>query len=86
MRAVVFPEPFKIPMSSKVEKILKVSMDSIPSPLPSVIIQIMSRIVCMRCKGKTLLGDVNKLFVFKSLLITQQCFALLPQVNFPTNT
>ena len=26
--------------------------------------------VCLRCKGKTLLGVVNKLFVFKSLLTT----------------
>ena len=26
--------------------------------------------VCLRCRGKTLLGIVNKLFVFKSLLTT----------------
>ena len=25
--------------------------------------------ICLRCKGKILLGDINKLFVFKSLLI-----------------
>ena len=31
--------------------------------------------VTLRCKGKTLLGDVNKLFVFKSLFT--------PQTNFP---
>ena len=34
----------------KVEKILKGSLDSIPSP--SVKIQIMGRKVCLRCKGK----------------------------------
>ena len=38
----------------KVEKILKGSLDSIPSP--SVKIQIMSGKVSLRCKGKTLLG------------------------------
>ena len=31
----------------------------------------MGRKVCLRCKGKTLLGDVNKLFFFKSLLKAQ---------------
>ena len=38
--------------------------------------------VCSRCKGKTLLGVVHKLLKTK---ITQQSFALLPQVNFPAN-
>ena len=52
----------------KVEKILKGSLDLIPSPSPSVNIQIMGGKVCLRCKGKTLLGDVTKLFVFKNLL------------------
>jgi hypothetical protein len=33
-------------------------------------IQIMSGKVCLRHKGKTLQGIVNKLFVFKSLLTT----------------
>ena len=56
----------------KVEKILKVSLDLIKSPSPSVKIQIMDGKVCLRCEGKTLLGIVN-----------QQCFAFLPQVNFP---
>ena len=45
-------------------------MDSIPSPSPSVKIQIMGGKVCLTYKGKTLLGVVNKLFVFKSLLTT----------------
>ena len=62
----------------KIEKILKGSLDSIPSPSPTVKIQIMGGKVCLRCEGKTLLGIVNKLLKTKSLLITQQCFALLP--------
>ena len=52
----------------KVEKILKVSLDSIPSPSPSVKIRIMGGKVCLRCKGKTLLGVVNKLSKTKCLL------------------
>jgi hypothetical protein len=51
---------------SKVEKILKGSLDSIPSP--SVKSQIMGKKVCLSCKGETLLGDVNKLLKTKSLL------------------
>ena len=52
----------------KVENILKGSLDSIPSPSPFVKIQIRGGKVRLRRKGKTLLGVVNKLFVFKSLL------------------
>ena len=52
----------------KVEKILKSSLDWIQSPTPSMKIQIIDGKVCLRCKGKTLLSIVNKLFVFKSLL------------------
>jgi len=48
----------------KVEKILKGILDSIPSPLSSVKIQIMGGKVCLRCKGKTLQGIVNKLLFF----------------------
>ena len=40
-------------MFDKVEKILKGSLDLIPSPSPSVKIQIMDGKVCLRCKGKT---------------------------------
>ena len=73
-------------MEFKVEKILKGSLDSISSPSPSVKNQIMGGKVCLRCKGKTLLGVVNKLLKIKKFVdITQQCFALLPQVNFPAN-
>ena len=52
----------------KVEKILKARQDSIPSPSSSAKIQIMGGKVCLRCKGKTLLGVVNKLLKTKSLL------------------
>ena len=50
----------------KVEKILKSSLDLIPSP--SVQIQIMGGKVCLRRKGKTLLVVVNKLLKTESLL------------------
>ena len=60
---------FKV-TKDKVEKILKGSLDSIPSPSPSVKIQIIGGKFCLGCKGKTLLGVVNKLFIFKSLLRT----------------
>ena len=67
-----------------VENILKASLDSIPSPSPSVKIQIMGGKFCLRCKGKTLLGIVNKLFQ-KFVDNTQQCFALALHLkqNFP---
>ena len=48
-------------MILKVKNILKGSLDSIPSPSPSVKIQIMCGKVCLRCKGKTLLGIANKI-------------------------
>ena len=53
-------------LSIKVEKILEGSLDSISSP--STLVKIMGWKICLRYKGKTLLGLVNKLFVFKSLL------------------
>ena len=40
-------------MTAKVEKILKGSLDSIPSPSPSVKIQIKGGKVGLKCKGKT---------------------------------
>ena len=55
----------------KVEKILKVSLDSISSPSPSVKIQIIGGKLYLRCKGKTLLG------IFEN--------KKLPQVKFPAN-
>ena len=59
----------------KVEKILKGSLDWILSPSPSVKIQTMGRKVCLKRKGKTLLG-FNKLL---NVDITRQCFVLLPK-------
>jgi hypothetical protein len=57
-----------------VKKILEDSLNSIPSP--SVKIQIMGRKVGLRCKGKTLLGVVNKLFcTTKFVDNAQQCLA-----------
>ena len=47
----------------KVEKILKGSLNSIFSP--SLKIQIMGGKNCLMCKGKTLLGVVNKLLKIK---------------------
>ena len=72
---------------SKVERNLKGSLDSIPSPSFSVKIQIIGGKVYLRFKGKTLLGGCcqhtfeNKKFVD----ITQQCFALLPKVYSAAN-
>ena len=67
----------------KVEKIFKGSLDSIPSPSPSVKIQVMG----LSCKGKILLGVVNKLMKEnkKFVDITQLYFGLLPKVNLPAN-
>ena len=58
----------------KVEKILKGSLDSIPSPPPFVKIQIRGGKVWLRCKGKTLLGFINKLLKTKSLLTSPSNF------------
>ena len=44
-------------LESKVENILKGSLDSISSPSPSVKIQIMGGKACLKCKSKTLLGQ-----------------------------
>ena len=65
----------------KVEKILKGSLDLMQSP--SVKIQIIAGKIHLRCKGKTLLGVVNKLQKF--LDNPQQCFAFTPQANFPAH-
>ena len=58
----------KLDSHSKVAHILKGILDSILSPSPSVKIQIMGGKVCLRCKGKTLLGIVTKLLKTKCLL------------------
>ena len=68
----------------KVEKTIKGSLDSIPSP--SVKIQIIGGKDGLRSKSKTLLGIDNKLLKAKSLLTSpSNVLPLLPQVNFPSN-
>ena len=69
------------PLIFKVENILKGILDSIPSPSPSVKIQIMSGKVYLRCKGKTLLGIVNKLLKTKSLLTSPAMFCLITSIK-----
>ena len=54
----------------KVETILKGSLDLIPSPSPSVKIQIVGEKVCLRCKANMLPVFVDKLLKAKSLLIS----------------
>ena len=44
----------------KVEKTLKGRLNLIPPPSSSAKIEIMGGKVCLMCKGKTLLGIVNK--------------------------
>ena len=70
----------------KVEKVLKGSLNSISSPLPSVKIQIVSGKVCLRLgiKAKHWWVLSTTFANEKFVDITQQCFALL-QVNFPAN-
>ena len=58
---------FKRQQYRKVKKILKGSLDLIPSSSLSLKIQIMGGKVCLRCKGKTLVGVVNKLLKKKFL-------------------
>ena len=60
-------------MNSKADKFLKSSLDLIPSPSPSVKIQIMCGKVYLMCKGKNFVDN------------TQQCFAFTPQANFPAH-
>ena len=75
---------YKQLVSFKVEKKnSKASLDSIPSPSPSVKIQTMGGKVGLRNKGKTLQVVVNKLLKTKSLLTSPS--NVLPQVNFPAN-
>ena len=75
-----------VQMHGKVEKILKGSLALIPSPSPSVKIQIMGVKVWLKWKSKTLLGVGQHTFENKKCVdITHQCFALLPQLNFPAH-
>ena len=72
---------YNVAMILKIEKILKGRRDLIPSP--SVKIQIMGKKVCLKAKHCWACRQTfeNKLFVD----ITQQCFALLPKLNFSAN-
>ena len=72
-------------LTIKVEKVQGDSLDSIPSPLRSVKIQIIGGKVYFSCIGKTLLGVVNKLLKTKSLLTSPSNVSFLPQVNLPAN-
>ena len=81
----VLQSELKIAATFRVENILKNSLDSIPSPSPSVKIQIMDRKICLRCKGKTLLYVVNKLLKTKSLFTTPSNVLPLCQSNFSVN-
>ena len=68
----------------KVEIILKCSLDLIPSPSPSVKIQIMARKILLDVQDID--GHCQQTFENKKVVdITQQCFALLSQVSFPAN-
>ena len=74
-------------MNTKVEKNLKGSLDSIPTPSLSVKIQIMGGKVCLMSKSQNVAGRCQQTFENKEFVdITQQCFSLLPQVKFPANS
>ena len=63
---------------------VKGCLDLIPSPSPSVKIQIMGGKVCLRCKGKTLLGGVDKLLRTKTLLtLTNNVLSYYLKLTFP---
>ena len=55
----------------------------IPSPSPSLKIQISGGNVCLRCKGKTLLGVVNKLLKTKILLTSPSNVCLITSCKLP---
>ena len=66
----------------KVENILKGILDSIPSPSSSN----HGQESLLEVQRQNIAGRCQQTFENKKLVdITQQCFALLPQVNFPPN-
>ena len=70
--------------SFKVEKILKGSLDSIPSP--SVKIQIMGGGSLLEVWRQNITGCCQQTFCFQNFVDnTQQCFAFTPQANFPAH-
>ena len=66
----------------KVEIFVKGDLDLIPSPSPSMKIQIMSGKVCLRCKGKILLVVVHKLLKTKLTMPSNVLLLLLRKI-FP---
>ena len=66
----------------KVKNISEESLDSMPSPSPSVKIQ---KIGGKGVKAKHCWALSTNFKNKKIVDITQQCFALLPQVNLPVN-
>jgi len=61
-------------------------LGSIPTPSPSVKIQIIGGKVNFKGKGKTLLGAVNKILKTKSFLTSpSNVLPYYPQANFPFN-
>ena len=77
--SVLFQESILTWFIVKEEKVLKGSLDSIPSPSPSVIIQIIGRKACLRWKGKILLGIVNRLL--KTKKCWHQTSSVLPYLS-----
>ena len=69
--AAVTATVMMVSYSIKIENILKGNLDSIPFP------SIMYRKVCLRCKGITLLGFVNKVLKTKNVLTSPS--NVLPQ-------
>ena len=63
----------------KVVKIWEGSLDSIPSPSPSVKIQIMGEKVCFRCKGKTTNFWKQKVWWHHPAML-----CLITSIKFPT--
>jgi hypothetical protein len=69
--------------SIKVEKILKGSLDLIPSSSPWVKIQNMGRKVCLRCKGNYFWALSTKFWKQKVCRHCPAIFCLITSSNFP---
>ena len=68
----------------KVENIYEDSPDLIPSPSPSVKVQIIGGKVYLMCEGKTLLGVVSKHLKIKILLTSSsKCLPYYIKKTFP---
>ena len=71
--------------SNKVGEISKGSLDLIPSPLPSVKFKLWAGKLAQVVKARYYWALLTNFWKKKFVDITQQCFALLPQVKFPAN-